>query len=102
MATPPEKLAQSLEILRKLQTSRWRSCHPRQGSVAHAPGTPSGQWLSPRGHKRLVYPEPPGRSEGREHGLVCVVLAILRSLSGRAFCGGMVPFARTVPVTACR
>src|SRR5580658_8490432 len=58
-----------------------RSRYPRKRLVAHAPRAPAGQRLSARGRQGLVYPEPPGRGESREHGLVCVVLALLRSLS---------------------
>ena len=50
----------------------------------------------------MVYPEPPGRSQGREHGLVCLVLALLRCLSGRAFRGEVVSLTRTVSVFARR
>src|SRR5580658_2580766 len=60
---------------------RRRSRYPRKRLVAHAPRAPAGQRLSARGRQGLVYPEPPGRGESREHGLVCVVLALLRSLS---------------------
>src|SRR5208282_5290599 len=31
-----------------------------KGSVAHPSGAPSCEWLSPAGHKGLVYPKPPG------------------------------------------
>ena len=77
MARPPEKLAQSLEILRNLQAAdgagaiRARDLRVRTGSASCATAS-SGS------HQGLVYPEPPGRSEGREHGLVRIVLAFLR------------------------
>jgi len=65
MARPPEKLAQSLEILRDLQTAEGAGAiRARDLSRTHRErllrnGFPAGS------HQGLVYPKPPGRSEGR-------------------------------------
>ena len=78
MARPPEKLAQSLEILRKLQTAEGAGAiRARDLSRTHRERL-LAQRLPAGSHQGLVYPEPPGRSEGREHGLVRVLLAFLR------------------------
>ena len=52
--------------------------------------------------KGWYIPSRPDEVEGREHGLVRIVLALLRRLSGRALWQGMVSFAGTVVIAACR
>src|ERR1700730_10511078 len=101
MAIPPEKLAQSLEILRNLQTAEGAGAI-RARPVAHAPGAPPAQRFPAGSHQGLVYPEPPGRSERREPGLVRIVLAFLRRVSGSAFRRSVVPFTGTIAFVAWR
>src|SRR5207244_1430446 len=76
--------------------------HPGARPVAHAPGAPPAQRLPAGSHQGLVYPEPPGRSERREHGLVRIVLAFLRRVSGSAFRRSVVPFTGTIAFASCR
>src|ERR1700730_17483685 len=101
MAIPPEKLAQSLEILRNLQTAEGAGAI-RARPVAHAPGAPPAQRLPAGSHQGLVYPEPPGRSKGRQYGLVRVLLALLYRVSGSAFRRSVVPFTGTIAFASCR
>ncbi len=84
MASPHEKLAKSLAVLRVLQ---------EPGIVAvrsadldpDASGTLGQKRLLARGHEGLVHPRPPGRGRGREHGMVRSVLAFLCNLFKGAF-----------------
>jgi hypothetical protein len=72
------------------ESRRWRS-DSCKGSVSHAQGAAARSRLSPAGSKGLAHPEPPGRCNGREHGLVRLLLAVLRGLPQRAFRNAMVP-----------
>ena len=93
MATPPEKLAQSLKILRALQSQEGAGAIRARDLLTHASRASPAQWLPSGGHQRLVYPEPPGRGQGREHSMVRVFLALLRRLPRRALRAGVVPVA---------
>jgi hypothetical protein len=96
MARPPKKLAQSLEALHKLQTEDGAAAiRAKDLPRTHRERLLRNGFLQ-GGHKGLVYPEPARRRERREHGVVCLVLAVLRCLSGRAFWHGMVPVAGAV------
>src|ERR1700685_1713980 len=75
---------------------------PGARPFAHAPGAPPAQRLPAGSHQGLVYTEPLGRSERREHGLVRIVLAFLRGVSGSAFRRAVVPFTGTIAFASCR
>ena len=102
LATPAEKLAQSLEALGKLQTGNTGAAIcARDLSRTHHERLRSSSFLQEvlRG---WYIPSRPDEARGREHGLVCLLMAFLRRLFNATILVRMVSLTGTISLYARR
>ena len=91
MASPSEKLAESLQILHGLQNANGAAAiRAKDMTRTHRERLLANGFFS-GGDKGMVHPEPSGRSKRREHGLVRVILALRSSVSRNPLRPELVP-----------
>ena len=102
MASPPEKLAQSLEILRNLQTAEGAGAiRARDLSRTHRERLLRNGFLQ-EVIKGWYIPSRPDEVKGESTAWYASFWRFLRRVSGSALRRALVPFARTIALNPCR